>query len=204
MAEKQTYKWSFTGPVEYAGKMRPGEPYAGIVSDEHASAIEAILILWSEYENRFDAAQQLLYRFLAVDPKEWERLAYRRQANFMLERLAEKFPDRLFRALFMDIFERAKIVYDKRNSLAHGRYEWTARVEDSKMVPIVRTVGMVQRQEVEFEFSASDLLDLRYEIANIAGRLGAIVSNAASNSWLPTVLPSDEISLLQGIFSNKP
>jgi hypothetical protein len=118
--------------------------------------------------------------------------------SFLKEVLSEHFAaEKAFVALLTELIDRSIEIAAKRHALAHGRYEWTARLEGQSMVPAVRVIRQYKKTTQTFEFSVSDLLDVRYELANLAGKLSSICGCQRPDKWLQNVLPSAEISRLQ-------
>lgn len=202
MPEK--YTWSYTSPTQHIGRVRPGEPYAIVVSEAHASEIGSILILWSEYVRRFYDLCDALYGFLRIDPKRWKRLDFQQQADLLKSVLSEHFAaERSLVTLLTDVVDCSLGIAPVRHALAHGRYEWTARLNGQSMVPVVRVIRQYKKTNQSFELSVSDLLDVRHDLANLTGKLNSILNCERPEMWLQNTLPSDEMSRLQQILSKR-
>lgn len=198
MPEK--YTWTFTSPTQHVGRMRRGEPYASIVSAEHASEIGSILILWSEYTRYLSDFYTAIYEAVRIDPEKWKPLDFQQRITFLKGVLSEYFADdQSLVRLLTDIVDRSVGIAAIRHALAHGRYEWTARLKDQSMVPVVRVIRRYKKTSQTFELSVSDLLDVRHELANLTGKLNSILGCERPDNWLQNALPSAEISHLQQI-----
>lgn len=195
------YTWSFVGQKPHLGKMIKGEPYSGVISEEHATEIGAILILWNQYQSAFAILYRAIYAFAKVDAKEWKKLDHQQQCTFLAQTLDRAFSKPNFVKFICDDLVRSKDIADKRNALAHGKYEWGARLDGDVMTPILRTIREYKKSWQTLEFSVEDLTNLRLQVSNLAGRLNSIVNVTSSDTWLRSALPSDDISLLQQIFS---
>lgn len=200
---EETRSWAYTSPVMHVSGIRRGEPYAGVVSEEHASAIGSVLILWNIYETAFAKLSTAMYRFLSIPEKEWRRQPYGKQSELLLATMAGGLGEYVgLLRLMREIVDRSREPQLQRNALAHGAYSWTARSEGGIMVPTIE-VRLERVPDRVFQFTAGTLRHLQYEIANLAGRLDEIVLPDHPGQWLERTLPSDEISLLRDVFSNR-
>jgi hypothetical protein len=202
--EKPVHRWEFISDVIDLTLMRRGEPYVGLTSEQHAFGIGAVLLMWNAYENAFGKLYRGFYRYLEVEPSQRER-SYPKQVEALAQHIDAVFDDTMhFKAVLQDTFNRSRSPHRKRNALAHGRYTWTARAEEPEpgkieMVPVVH----VEARGGPIQLSVSDLTGLRYELANLAGRLQALTSGSLHDDWLCSVLPPNEMHLLQFVFAQQ-
>lgn len=139
---------------------------------------------WSLFERDFDKVLGALLLSSPNPPDTWHLLSFAKRKNLMLKELARHFVSRhgllsFFEKLMID----AKQLHTKRNLLVHGKIFFrisTGEIRDNSIPGEIslHCVGFESKRTVSVDFTKEDLDSMRYELAHLCGRIGAISSGA--------------------------
>jgi len=149
-----------------------------------------IAVSWSEFEQLFDKFLAAMIAVNGSNLSHWERLNFRKRRELFRNEMKTALTAMPEVSKFLNDFTHdAARFHWKRNLLLHGRL--TTSMKNKTYV--LHASGRHNGRFVEFGVSLDDIDNLRHEVAQLSGRMDAILTPHYDHG----LFPSHETSLLQ-------
>ena len=149
---------------------------------------EAFLILighvvgvWSQFDISFNNFLSKLLNASAIENKKWEFKSFKDRSSLFIKACNALFEEHqtILNAVKKIITDAKELQID-RNLISHGHIlikVETFEVEDNKIPGVLslHCIGQKSGKRIEREYSYEKLESIRYELAHLCGRMGAIL-----------------------------